>query len=63
MSGVPTEMIAQNFITKCVLDTAEGLRDGLCHFSPPSRVALIYAVLAFVGTVALARAIEKGTEP
>jgi sensor domain DACND-containing protein/sensor domain DACNH-containing protein/DisA checkpoint controller-like protein len=37
-------MIAQNFITKCILDTAEGLRDGLCHFSPPSRVALIYAV-------------------
>lgn len=39
-----TKMIAQNFITKCILDTAEGLRDGLCHFSPPSRVALIYAI-------------------
>jgi len=32
------------FICKCLADTADGLRDGLSHFSGPSRAAVIYAV-------------------
>lgn len=35
-----------NFIFKCINDTAEGLCDGLSHFSGPSRVALIYMIAA-----------------
>lgn len=29
--------------TLCITNIVEGLRDGLSHFSPPSRVALLYA--------------------
>ena len=32
------------FIIRCIHDTLEGLREGLSHFSQPSRAALIYAV-------------------
>ena len=32
------------FICKCIGETIDGLRDGLCRFSGPSRSALIYAV-------------------
>jgi hypothetical protein len=32
------------FICQCISDTLDGLRDGLSHFSSPSRAALIYAV-------------------
>ena len=32
------------FICKCIGETIDGLRDGLCRFSGPSRAALIYAV-------------------
>ncbi|WP_022668642.1 DNA integrity scanning protein DisA nucleotide-binding domain protein [Desulfospira joergensenii] len=32
------------FIRKCIMETAEGLREGLNRFSGPSRVAVIYAV-------------------
>ena len=32
------------FIKRCISDTLEGLRDGLSHFSPVSRAALIYAM-------------------
>lgn len=32
------------YIIRCIHDTHEGLRDGLSHFSQPSRAALIYAV-------------------
>jgi len=32
------------FICQCISDTLDGLRDGLSHFSGPSRAALIYAV-------------------
>ena len=31
-------------INRCIVNTVEGLAAGLCHFSPPSRVALIYAL-------------------
>ena len=31
-------------INRCIVNTAEGLASGLCHFSPPSRVALVYAL-------------------
>ena len=31
-------------INRCILNTVEGLAAGLCHFSPPSRVALVYAL-------------------
>ena len=29
---------------QCIFHVFDGLREGLSHFSPPSRVALIYAV-------------------
>ena len=32
------------FICKCLAETADGLRDGLSHFSGPSRAAVIYVV-------------------
>jgi hypothetical protein len=32
------------FIRKCITETIEGLREGLAHFSGPSRTAVIYAV-------------------
>lgn len=32
------------FICNCLADTVDGLRDGLSHFSGPSRAAVIYAV-------------------
>ena len=32
------------FLCNCLADTADGLRDGLSHFSGPSRVAVIYAI-------------------
>ncbi len=32
------------FVCKCIADTEDGLRDGLSHFSGPSRAAVIYAV-------------------
>lgn len=32
------------FVIRCIHDTLEGLRDGLSHFSQPSRAALIYSV-------------------
>ena len=31
-------------VNRCIINTAEGLAAGLSHFSPPSRVALIYAL-------------------
>ncbi|MBW2513470.1 MAG: DNA integrity scanning protein DisA nucleotide-binding domain protein [Deltaproteobacteria bacterium] len=37
-------MLDEIFICNCVADTADGLRDGLSHFSGPSRVAVIYAI-------------------
>ena len=37
-------MLDEIFICKCIADTADGLRDGLSHFSGPSRVAVIYAI-------------------
>jgi hypothetical protein len=33
-----------NFVCKCIEDTIDGLREGLSHFSGPSRAALIYAI-------------------
>jgi hypothetical protein len=35
---------AQAFTCQCVMDTLDGLCDGLSHFSGPSRVAVIYAL-------------------
>ena len=35
-------MTNSHFICKCINDTAEGLRDGLSHYSGASRVAVIY---------------------
>ena len=37
-------MLDEIFICNCIADTADGLRDGLSHFSGPSRVAVIYAI-------------------
>jgi len=37
-------MLDETFICKCLADTADGLRDGLSHFSGPSRAAVIYAI-------------------
>ena len=37
-------MLDETFICNCIADTADGLRDGLSHFSGPSRVAVIYAI-------------------
>ncbi|MCG6894782.1 MAG: DNA integrity scanning protein DisA nucleotide-binding domain protein [Desulfobacteraceae bacterium] len=36
--------IESYFICKCIGETIDGLRDGLCRFSGPSRAALIYAL-------------------
>lgn len=36
-------MVQDAFKNLCLFDTVEGLQDGLCHFSGPSRVAVIYA--------------------
>jgi len=33
-----------NFIHRCISDAINGLRDGLTHFSGPSRVAVIYSL-------------------
>ena len=33
-----------NFTHQCIAETIEGLRDGLTHFSGPSRTAVIYAI-------------------
>ena len=32
------------FVCKCISETLDGLRDGLSHFSAPSRAAVLYAV-------------------
>ncbi len=32
------------FVSQCVSDTLDGLRDGLCHFSDPSRAAVIFCL-------------------
>ncbi|MDX9785197.1 MAG: DNA integrity scanning protein DisA nucleotide-binding domain protein [Desulfobacterales bacterium] len=32
------------FVCKCIMDTVDGLSDGLSHYSEPSRVAVIYAI-------------------
>ncbi len=37
-------MVKQTFIRRCITETIEGLRDGLTHFSGPSRAAVIYAI-------------------
>jgi hypothetical protein len=37
-------MLDETFICKCLADTADGLRDGLSHFSGPSRTSVIYAI-------------------
>jgi len=37
-------MLDETFICNCLADTADGLRDGLSHFSGPSRVSVIYAI-------------------
>jgi hypothetical protein len=37
-------MEKEAFRFQCISDTLIGLQEGLCHFSQPSRVALIYAV-------------------
>ncbi len=37
-------MNKNRFICQCIYDTLDGLRDGLSHFSGPSRAALIYAI-------------------
>jgi len=37
-------MNASTFICNCLADLADGLRDGLSHFSGPSRTAVIYAL-------------------
>ncbi|UCF90113.1 MAG: diadenylate cyclase [Desulfobacterales bacterium] len=33
------------FSCQCIVDTVDGLRDGLSHFSGPSRAAVIYALM------------------
>lgn len=33
-----------SYINGCIVNVLDGLREGLCHFSQPSRAALIYAV-------------------
>jgi hypothetical protein len=35
---------AEAFVCQCIQDTLDGIRDGLSHFSGPSRVAVIYAI-------------------
>jgi len=37
-------MLDETFICNCLADTADGLRDGLSHFSGPSRTSVIYAI-------------------
>jgi len=37
-------MLDEMFICNCIADTVDGLRDGLSHFSGPSRVAVIYVI-------------------
>ena len=37
-------MVKPAFIRRCITETMEGLRDGLTHFSGPSRTAVIYAI-------------------
>ena len=37
-------MSEDSYPNMCIFHTLDGLRDGLSHFSEPSRVALIYAV-------------------
>ncbi len=37
-------IIDETFICQCVSDTLDGLRDGLSHYSGPSRAAVIYAL-------------------
>jgi len=37
-------MSEDSYPNMCIFNTLDGLRDGLSHFSQPSRVALIYAV-------------------
>lgn len=37
-------MVDFHFICKCINDTAEGLRDGLSHYSGPSRIAIVYMI-------------------
>ena len=37
-------MANHGFIRRCITETIEGLREGLSHFSGPSRAAVIYAV-------------------
>ena len=34
----------ETFLCKCIVDTLDGLRDGLAHFSGPSRAAVIFAL-------------------
>ena len=36
-------MVVDSFKNLCLFDTLDGLQEGLCHFSGPSRVAVIYA--------------------
>lgn len=37
-------MLHHGFIRRCITETLEGLREGLTHFSGPSRAAVIYAI-------------------
>jgi hypothetical protein len=37
-------MSKDSYPNMCIFHPLDGLRDGLSHFSEPSRVALIYAV-------------------
>lgn len=37
-------MANHGFIRRCITETLEGLREGLTHFSGPSRAAVIYAI-------------------
>ncbi len=37
-------MSEDSYPNMCIFNTLDGLRDGLSHFSQPSRVALIFAV-------------------
>lgn len=37
-------MTPNAFVCQCIVDTVEGLSDGLSHFSGPSRVAVLYAI-------------------
>ena len=37
-------MPADSFQNMCIFHTLDGLREGLSHFSQPSRCALIYAI-------------------